>query len=240
MIVRCQKCGHENQHASIFCRKCGVKLDKEQLEAAIFNQKKSNVLHSRIKTIRRIIILAVIVVLLYSVFMILYPSFFPSQKAVLSKEQFREALIKLHSFELRSQKYYTFNPSEVTTLYNKYLMPKKLRKIPLSITIKNNNNISFSFRKKISNTIPIVLEYTVVGTPLFSNIKGKRVLTDIKIAEVKLGRLSLPSALGTYIVNEFKPYYSKKVKGVVKKINRIEIDKDKGFVIYLRTRRVIN
>ena len=239
MIVRCQKCGHENQHSSIFCRKCGVKLDKDQLESAVCNQRKSNVLHNRIKTIRRIIILVVIAVLLYSVFMILYPSFFPPQKAILSKEQFRASLVKLHSFELRTQKYYTFSPSEVTVLYNKYLMPKKLKKTPLSITINNNNYISFSFRKKISNTIPIALEYTVIGTPLFLDIKGKKVLTDIKVEKVKLGNLPIPYFLETYILKEFKPYYSRKIRRVVKKIDRIEIDKDKGFEIYLKTRRMM-
>ena len=81
--------------------------------------------------------------------------------------------------------------------------------------------------------------YTIIGTPLFTDVKGKKVLTDFKIEKAKLGSLSLPSALGTYIIKEFKPYYSRNTKVAVKKISRIEIDKDKGFVIYLITRMVI-
>ena len=239
MIVRCQKCGHENQHASIFCRKCGVKLDKEQLEAAILNKKRSNALRNKIKAIWRIIILVMVVAILYAVFMILYPSLFSPHKVELSKEQFRESLVKLHSLELRAQKYYTFNVSEATVLYNKYFIPKNLRKSPLSIIIDINNFISFSFRRKVSRTIPITLDYTIIGVPLFAEVKGKKVLTGFKIENIKLGGLSLPFAFGAYVIKEFEPYYSRKAKGVIKKIDKIEIDKDKGFIICLRTRKVI-
>ena len=121
MIIRCQKCGHENQHASIFCRKCGVKLDKEQIDTAISKQKSSDSLRRKGKIIRRFIVLAVIFFILYALFMIIYPSIFSSEIISLPKGQFSEARSKLHSFELRAQEYYTFNSPEATALYNNIL-----------------------------------------------------------------------------------------------------------------------
>ena len=239
MIVKCQKCGHENQHVSIFCRKCGVKLDKDQLETAISNQRKGDSLRRKVRTVRRIIVLIVVIVILYAVFMVFYPSFFHSDKVVLPRKEFSNALVKLHAFELRAQKDYTFNSSEVTALYNRYFILKKLKNNPLSITIDDNNAINFSFARKISKTIPLTLNYTIVGTPFFTTVKGKKTL-DFKIDKIKLGNLSLPASLGTYIVPEFKPYYSRKARGALKKVDRIEVDKDKGFLLNLKNRKILN
>ncbi len=240
MIIKCQKCGHENQQASIFCRKCGVKLDKEQIEEAIVNQRKNAKIKNRIHTVRRTITLIIFAFIIYGLFLILYPTFFPTSETKLSKEDFRTAAVRLHSLELRSNPEYTFSSPEATSLYRKYFMSKNLRNVPLSISAENNNRIKFSITKPIHNSIPIKLNYTIIGTPVYKEIKGKKTLVDFDINKVKIGKMTVPSFLSQYIVQEFKPYYSRKAENLVKKLSEVESDNNNNFIIHLNSRRIIN
>ena len=240
MIIKCQKCGHENQQASIFCRKCGVKLDKEQIEEAIVNQRKNTKLKNRIHTVRRTITLIIVALIIYGLFLIFYPTFFPASEPKLSKDEFREAAVRLHSLELRSNPDYTFSSPETTVLYRKYFMSKNLRNAPLLISAEKNNTIKFSITKQIHDSVPVKLNYSIIATPIYQEIKGKKTLVDIDIKKVKIGNLAVPSYLAKYIIQEFKPYYSRNAQSFVKKLSKVESDNNGNFIIHLKSRKIIN
>lgn len=66
MMIKCQDCGYENQMGSIFCRKCGVKLNMDALDPKLLNQnaKKEDLKKKSKKFVKNLIINIVVLVLL--------------------------------------------------------------------------------------------------------------------------------------------------------------------------------
>lgn len=232
MIIRCQNCGYKNQQVSIFCRKCGARLAKEQYDRAFTRKAKKKIILRVLNVLKFVVIFAVIALLCYTALLVFSPSLRQAKKIALSQKQFSEAIVKLHSFELQIHPNYTFSPLEVNALYNRYFIPRNLRRIPLAITINPNNTITFSIKKRLEQTIPV--KCSITGTPAFSYSKSGRLLSKFIIKKIEVGSLLIPEVIGDYVVQQFKPYYTRRIRSILKKIDRFEVDKTKGFTVYLK------
>ena len=235
MLVKCKNCGYKNQHTSIFCKGCATKLDKEQFDKAIELQKKKNTRHNKIRTVRGIVGFVILLALLYAITLALYPSFFPTKTRV-SRTQISKAAKKLNSLQLGLESDYNFSPSEATILYNKYFLSRYLKNSPLTITISSDNFVVFLIKDKIINTLPIQLNYSITGTPLFTSSEQGKILSRFMVKRIKLGNLPIPSILGNSLLQQFKPYYTSRTKTILKKISAIDVDKDAGFTIHLKNK----
>jgi hypothetical protein len=60
--VICTACGHENELSSMFCRKCGAKLDLKNVQAQSFKKKERVGLPKTFKVLRVVVILLIVAV----------------------------------------------------------------------------------------------------------------------------------------------------------------------------------
>lgn len=114
MLIKCQKCGYENQIESIFCRGCGEKLDHSSLtpEKIESNSKKKSGSGHMLRNGITIVILAGIVFLLWQIF---FPGNIPEYTE--SKASFQK-----EKRALERKKNTSFTPEQLTALFNSEIL----------------------------------------------------------------------------------------------------------------------
>lgn len=231
--IICKSCNTQNPGENIFCSKCGKKLESEENYV--------NKSSSASKIILRLIILIFFLIILGIGYFIIYPVITARTPVMLKGKELMIAGNKLRSIEFKKEGEYKFSPAEATSLYNSYIIDKRLKDNPLNITINENNLTSI--------TIPIILNewfshpipVTLTGYPKFVQIDMENnMFSGFEVKNVKIGNLSIPKSCYHYFLPYFDPYYNHRAKSIMKKIANINSNISDGFTVIVKTKNDIN
>lgn len=171
MMIKCQKCGYENQMGSIFCRKCGVKLDMNALDPKLLKQNaKKDQGKKKAKKFAKNLIINIVVLLVLGVFLgsIFYNGGLPTyshpnykiedlnKKLKVLEDGSRKATVKLSAAELTGLMQERIKPMIIAT--------SSARIENIEVTLDGDTVIAYVWLRLFDFT---TLTYTIKGTPKF-------------------------------------------------------------------------
>ncbi len=193
MLLKCNKCGHENQLGAIFCRECGEKLDVDKMRPKVENKKSRAPIGD---IIRNIVAIAVIL----GIVMILVLMFFPEGGSpyALDKEDKQKTDTKFQSVMDKiggetGEDEYIFTPDEVTYLFNNKLTKTETEEGVKAVDVAGK--MTFSIDN--NNNIVIIAETTIFGSfPASFKLTGTLVeeKAKLKVTGARMGHLNFPFA----------------------------------------------
>ena len=176
MMIKCTKCGFENQMGAIFCRQCGEKIDMneispESLESELKKEKAKKRVLSAVRWTVRILVLGLLVggiaAALIPWGLPVYVE--PDKNADEYKKQKESALFKLQFYS--AEKIHIFPETEkisideLNILFNEHLLKPGENKTATWVLdhvffIANNDRITMQVFIRIFDTVPAVLQFT--------------------------------------------------------------------------------
>lgn len=249
MMIKCAKCGHENQMGSIFCRGCGEKINMDDLDPATLQSeaskaKKKGAGGRLVRNTISTLVFLIVVILIAAVFA---PFGHPAYVSP-ADEELKKAELKLEGYETivamprtKSPLVVTFSPEELNSLYEKRFFGSKDEKDKDKEDSKQTSgaytidNVSFAINDDVmtitlythlSGTLPVV--FTLIGTPVKLDNSGN---IGFEIKTAKAGHLPIPSFGTEFISDKFKALTSpQEVKDIVGRASKMEI-KDGNVVL---------
>ena len=224
MLLKCEKCGHENQLGSIFCRECGEKLAINAIRPEVDSKEAINVFG----IVRKIVTGIIVLIAIYLVVMMFIPQHTPrnlltSDQQAKASEKFKAMMKKIDG--RYGENSYRFTSSEVTYLYNNKIAKND---------IYNIDKIYFSIDSR--NFVHVIMQHKLMGKiPVTFSLKGvlPEGSTNFTVRDVQMGRLGLPRFLKKTIVSQFIPMTEKEVvKKIIDGSVAFEI-KDGDFIVIL-------
>lgn len=239
MLIKCQKCGHENQLGAIFCRNCGDKLDIETIHPEVGVSKSFNF----VKTIRKLIGLFSFLILAGITAAVFVPSGFKTIRPLeddakeKTKEKFEDFMAKLEV--VTKQREFTFSLPEATYILNNFILaPQEDKKRDLVFDSTPGGRLNFITYSMIFDKIPLRVEISGRLNPvdLDESADNSEVMAfQYKILEVKFGHMPVPSAVSDNIISKFKPLWeNEKVAKILKSIEKIDVDSEAGLLITIK------
>ena len=255
MLMKCEKCGHENQLGAIFCRGCGGKLDVEAVQPKVQHSESSvNFGGIAKKLIGFIIFLAIVAVIV----MPFYPDNLSSYPPLSGDDAVKAAKEKFESIQKKSEQgfgddTYTLSAQEATYLYNSAFLAKTAApgadkpaaapaaaSAPAEAPVYNIEKLIFDIdsvgfvhiilKTKLFDQIPVTFELkgTIVNAP--TKEAGKPSIT-FNAVEYKMGRMPVKFAK-KQVLDKFMPALAgKKIEQILKAISKVEVNDAKSFVV---------
>jgi hypothetical protein len=230
-MVKCRSCDTENQPEVLYCINCG-----EELNVKITKAPSPKTLTPS-KIFCRVVVLFFLCVIAYVMYSLIFPSVFLPQLPSFSKNELNSSEIKLQNLEYRKSKSYTFSPSEITVLYNRYFIKNNQERNPLFITVDDEKNLCFTILVQFYKSLHILTPITITGSPEFEFINNKRTITTLHIKRVAIGKFPIPNSLYKYIIPYFNGYYNNKASNFTKRIFDIKIEKNKSITFILHSKK---
>ena len=226
-MIKCAKCGHENQMGSIFCRGCGEKINMDDLDpAALQNEAaKAKKKGSLVKSLRSMISFVLFLIaagILAGLFLPIGHGEYVSQ----SNDTLKAASEKLDSYELKLNMPRTklpmnveFTADEINALFEKRFFGKPSTTSAdgekeeneekaaagaysisdIAFSISPEGLMTIKLYTRLAKQIPAV--FTLTGTPEITG-EGK---IGFKVASAKMGHIPMPSFAQKFIVEKYAP-----------------------------------
>jgi len=205
MLIKCAECGHDNQMGAIFCRDCGTKLDIEAIKPKAENKIKIGGL------IRKIISIAILLVVFYILGMMFYPQSTTSialseDDGIKASEKFKAMIGKMRG--KFGDKKYIFTPDEVTYIYNNDMTESEEGDSyaieNMYFTLDSRNFIHIMIQSKLAGKIPVT--FSLKGSIIDDSVQ-------FSVISTQMGHLDIPNFLKNKIIEKFTPGIN---KGVIK------------------------
>ncbi len=202
MMIKCAKCGFENQLGSIFCRGCGEKIDTSALDPQANGDIPGVELAKKEKKkggARGFIFLLILLGLAGFVYMLLttdgVPAYTPGDVAYNKSVR-----------DLERNRSTAFTTEQMTAWFNKEILGKntatsggfKLNNIQFADA--GNDGMLTAYIGTDLFTCPVI--FTLTGS-LTKGDDEKPV--DFQVKELKVGRIRVPAAAMPYILEKFQP-----------------------------------
>lgn len=249
MLMKCEKCNHQNQLGAIFCRGCGCKLDVEAVQPKVMQTKSSGNFGA---IVQKFIGFMIFLAFAYVIVMLFYPDDLGNY-ATLSGDGVKAAKDKLESIQKKAEQGLgddtcTLTAPEATYVYNSVFLAKTL----VPSTDKNNANptelpIPGNIEKIVFDIDPAGFVHIILKTKLFNQIpvtfelKGSIVNAEAKEAgkpsvsfnatEYRMGHLPV-KFVENQVLDKFMPALTgQKIEQILKAIKKIEVNDAKSFVV---------
>ena len=234
MLIKCQKCGHENQLGNIFCRNCGEKLDIETSRPEVSNKKAGNNVMAIVKRVATLLVLLAVIYVIYAAFVPSgsadLPTLTDDQKTAVDKKL--ESMMKRAQGKLSEGDKFTFTADDACYALN------KLTAVDCPVTLRTaGQSVSFAATIKMFGQVPV--RYTVVGYPANPEDPSSGSVS-LSIGSAEVGQLNvLPLfGLGDLVVEKFKPVYAhEKVKGLLSEMAKIEVDENSAIILLFKEKK---
>lgn len=200
MLIKCTKCGYENELGAIFCRGCGEKIDTSaldprangQLPDAVANAGK-NKKKSKLGTVIFLIILLLLGGLVY---LLLSTDGIPAY-------QEQTADYKLQKRMLDRNRSTAFTPAAMTAYFNAELLEKTnaggMNFDVQNVMFQGTDDQLTAYIYTIFLTRPVV--FTVQGT--LTKGEGEKTV-DFTVSALKVGKVNIPAQIQAHILKKFK------------------------------------
>ncbi len=206
MMIKCAKCGYENQLGSIFCRGCGEKIDTSALDPqgssgegkgkVIKTKKKSKI---SLGTLITLLILAGLGALVY---MMLNSSGIPKYKEL--EKNYAKSVRNLER-----NRDAVFTTAQMTSWYNHEILAKNIADTDGAVFALKNIRFTENKTDEALMTVYIGTElfsYPVIFTLTGSLSKGEENKPVIFTAKtLKIGKVNIPAAAMPYVLDKFAP-----------------------------------
>lgn len=233
MMIKCQKCGFENQLGAIFCRQCGGKLELEELRPEVKDKKKQGCFKLGCKLFVVMFLLTISALVFVLFFPLSYTEYAPMQekeKTALDKKMkdMKDAL------EGKSKvRFYTITPAEMSALLQDFIKEyaPDFKIDDIVIEIKDGKPILIlqqkflgvlRFRSELSGDFGIT-----------TNKDGKNAF-DPTIENFKFGNLPKLSFNNWKLMEKIDPDSQKLVMNIIDLLEKFEISEDGNFEIVLK------
>jgi hypothetical protein len=242
MLIKCQKCGHENQLGAIFCRSCGDKLDIETIRPEVGKSRRFNV----VKTIRKLVTIFSFLVLAGVTAAIFIPSGFKDIKPLeeeakeKTKEKFEDFMAKIEV--VSKQREFTFSLPEATYIFNNFILaPQEDRRRDLVFDATRGGRLNFITYSMILDKVPLRVEISgrIIPIDLDENEdNADNMAFKYNVLSVNFGHMPIPSAISEKILEKFKPLLeNERVVKILKAIEKIELDYESGIIVTIKKQK---
>ena len=239
MLIKCDKCGHENQLGAIFCRNCGEKLDIESIHPEVGASKSFNF----IKTIKRLISVFSFLFLIGITAAVFVPSGFKEIQPLAeeekgkAKEKFEDFQAKIETADKKRE--FTFSLQEATYIFNNFILaPQEDRKKDLVFDATAGGRLNFITYSMIFDKVPLRIEISgrIIPLDLDENEDNTNNMAfKYNILSVNFGHMPIPSVISDKIIDKFKPLWENaKVAKILNAIEKIDIDAESGIVVTIK------
>lgn len=237
MLIKCPECNHENQLGAIFCRNCGAKLEIEKLAPEAKDQKSFSVL----KIVRRLIALALVLILIGLAVGLFFPIGL-KQYGALSQDQIEEVDKKLEAMFAAVQgkgrtRNYVLTPEETTYAFNTAFFQDSESKggtwqiEKLIIAPDEEGYVHLVLPTKLAGKVPARFE--LKGTLSDSGDEENPIRFDI--VQAKMGNFGFPGAVQSVVIDKFQPLLTNPgVQEFMKSVKSVELDEDRNFRLSLK------
>lgn len=211
MLLKCAKCGNDNQLGAIFCRECGEKLEIETIRPNVEKTKATNI----IGIVRRVVTGIILLILIYVIAAMFIPqsppsSMLASDLQAKASEKFKAMMAKIDGRYGESS--YVFTPAEVTYLYNNEMTEEAAAETgsysieKMYFTIDSRSFVHIMIQSKLAGKVPVTFALTGI-LPEDS--------TAMTVRSTQMGRLGLPKMFKKKIISKFT---SANDTGIIKKL----------------------
>lgn len=174
MMVKCQDCGFENQMGSIFCRKCGVKLNLDAMDPKLLKQnaKKETLIKNTKKRIKQLVINIVVLGIVVTILGLL---FYNGGLRTYEEPAVSAGILNTRIKTMQSGERATtcsFSPNELTILIKENIMPLlvpgNVSMDAMEVTIDGETVTAYAWIK-LFDKVPVL--YTIVGKLNFKKLE---------------------------------------------------------------------
>ena len=248
MLMKCQKCNHENQLGSIFCRGCGSKLEVEQFRPKVEHASNGFNVGS---IVSKIISFVIFMAFASLISMLLYPDDLSDYANISGEPAIKAAKAKCEAMQKKAEQgfgddSYTLTAQEATYLYNEVLAKASTTTATSGGTAPAVTPATpdTSIEKIVFNIDSIGFVHIILKTKLFGQIpssfemkgsivnaqkkeEGKTAIT-FNAVEYKIGHMPV-MFIDNFVIDKFKPALeSKKIEQLLKAISKVEINDAKN------------
>ncbi len=240
MLVKCPKCGFENQLGAIFCRNCGEKLDIEQVRPKVVDRGEG---FSVFGLIRKLLMLAiflglvgVIIAMFIPTSESLYPSITDSAGQEAARTKIKNLIARVDE-EIGETKY-VFSGPEATFAYNDSFMAKvegdtggayAVEKVAFKADSRGFMHVLLV--AKLGGKIPVTFE--IKGFPV-NPAEGETTPVSFTVTDCTMGKMPMSFAQ-KQILEKFMPaLMGGKVGKILSSLKRVEMDDAQNIVITVK------
>lgn len=236
MLIKCPKCGFENQLGAIFCRNCGEKLDIEKVKPKVVDQGEGFNLFGILRKLIGLLILVGVVGVLVAMFIpadeALYPTLTGTSEQDAAKTKIKNLIARVDD-EIGDTKY-TFSAAEATFVYNDTFLGKVEGDTGTSYVVEK-----VAFKADERGFIHILLVTKLAGKiPATFEIKGVPVnptdgsAVSFAISECKMGKMPMSFAQ-KQILDKFN-LTGGKLDKIIANLKSVEIDENQNIVVTVK------
>ena len=233
MMIKCQKCGFENQLGAIFCRQCGGKLELDALRPEVKDKKKQGCFKTGCKifvVLFFLMISAFVFVLFFPMNYTEYPPMPEKEKTALDQKM-KDVQAALEGKS--KMRFYSFTPAEVSILLkdfiNEYKPDLKMDDIAIEV---HDGVVSLILQKKFLGVLRFRTELR--GTPELIKEEDGKTGFEPNIGYFKFGNIPTISFSSGKMMDELDPDMKELVSNIVGRIEKFEITEEGNFDIVLK------
>lgn len=247
MQIQCKECGAQNELGAIFCRECGERLDLDDLEPEIQDDKETSY-WPLVKRIVGFVVLVLVVLILIGLFVPDKPyveSLSETEKETASTRY--NAMMKKIENDFGSSSKFTYSPSELSYIVaNQIIKQASEEDDSKKTTTDLIDNVYFNVNDWGYTTIVIDSKLVFFNTTfmLFGKIEQDEYQDEenpsaisIKFVpySAKMGSLPMPGFLYSTVIGKFEPLLdNENVQKILKATQEVEIVDDGDLAITLK------
>jgi len=233
MMIKCQKCGFENQLGAIFCRQCGGKLDLEELRPEVKDKKKQGCFKFGCKIFVVMFLLSISALVFVLFFPMSYTEYAPmaeKEKTALDKKM-KDVKATLEG--KNKMRFYSFTPAEMSELlkdFGKEYLPD-FKMDDIVIEVRDGKPVLILQQKFWG-----VLRFRSELSGNFGIEKGEdgKNTFDPTIENLKFGNVPTLSFSDWKIMEKVDPDSKQLIMNIIDKVEKFEINEDGNFDILLK------
>ena len=223
MMIKCQKCGFENQMGSIFCRECGEKLDMEAIDPNKLQKdvdKEKSIKRAK-KRIKSAISSGIAILIVVAFIFVVFPEIFPfGEMRQYEEPEVNEAVANqkynaaVNGTTVGTAKYSypeinRMLKTQVVTPYSELDTFAKVSAIQVAYDAEKNQPVVYMWMK-LKDKVPVL--YTIHGDLVFNGAGNDSSTSNeepagplsIKVSRLDIGYLPLFASTNSFL-NGFKP-----------------------------------
>jgi hypothetical protein len=242
MLIKCPKCGFENQLGGIFCRNCGEKLDIERIRPRIADKSGGFNFFGIARKLIGLILFVAVVGVLVAMFIpgniAEYPTLTDTPAQNAAKEKIKNLIARVDE-QIGDEKY-TFTSEEATFVYNDTFVGKiegesggayNIEKI--AFKIDQQGFVRIFLATKLGGKIPVTFE--LKGSPVkIEGASDGSIPVSFNVIECKMGKMPI-KFVENKIIEKFLPALTGgKVDKILRSLKSLELTEDKNFAITVK------
>jgi len=233
MMIKCQKCGFENQLGAIFCRQCGGKLDLEELRPDVKDKKKQGCFKFGCKIFVIMFLLSISALVFVLFFPMSYTEYAPMAEKEKTEFDKKMKNVKATLEGKNKMRFYSFTPAEMSELlkdFGKEYLPD-FKMDDIVIEVRDGKPVLILQQKFWG-----VLRFRSELSGNFGIEKGEdgKNIFDPTIEHLKFGNVPTLSFSDWKIMENVDPDSKQLIMNIIDMVEKFEISEEGNFDIVLK------